>query len=170
MKKIYDRIIQEGSKITRKDLLKLNKENDKDYIPKDAKVVYVYSLVEKKINYPNCDGTFIYIGEAGERVDGTGARFSQHISTKANKGGNTGGNYTISRYYWNKEKIRLRIYIVDVCQDRKKIESQLILNHIKIYGAVPIAQGCTSSKYTTDKIESLNIYNEIKEIFEMKNI
>jgi len=129
-------------------------------------VIYIYSLVDDEISYPNCKGKVIYIGEAG-RKEKTGTRFSQHISTSETTGGDTGTNYTISRYYWLGKKLRLRVYVLDSTNNdvlRKSIELQLFQQHMKLFGALPIAQGASGGNYGVSLINKLSIPKELQSL------
>lgn len=161
MKKIYDIVIEKNSNVTRENLLELNNSNSKNFIKSGTSVVYLYKLVDNKVKYPNREGDIIYIGEAGRRKEGTGKRFSQHISKAASEGGDTGGNYTISNYYWNGYKIKLEIYEMENGEDRKIIEKNLIQYHVRKFGARPIAQGCSGKNYTVNVINNINLISNI---------
>lgn len=139
--------IQLNTDNDRSVLLTLKDENHPNYIGKGINVIYIYSLVDSSIQYPNKEGKILYIGETCKEVNPTGLRFYQHISSKSNEGRNKNGNYTLNRYYWSGFKIAIDIFdIGNVKQERrKKIERYLIDSHLKIYGALPIAQGASGS-------------------------
>ena len=121
-------------------------------------VIYIYSLVEEVIGYPNCPGSVIYIGEAC-RVSRTADRFGQHICPASDKGGDTGANYTISRYYWLGKKLELKIYILknkDEASSRQILEALLLKRHLKVFGALPIAQGASGENYKVSMINELD--------------
>ena len=122
----------------RKVLLELSKD---EKLSKNVEVIYVYSIKNKIINYPLQDGQILYIGEACREKEPTGKRFSQHISTKKDKGADNGSNYTLSMYYWNNNEIILRIYFIEEKESRKDIETQLLKLHMKKHSSLPIAQG-----------------------------
>lgn len=129
-------------------------------------IIYVYSLDEEQVTYPKESGNIVYIGEAG-RQKKTGTRFNQHISTKANVGGDSGSNYTLSHYYWSGKKLRLKIYLLDTKNNskaRKYIEGQLFQAHLKKYGAHPIAQGASGKSYTVSVIEKLVVPESISKL------
>ncbi|EQK42286.1 hypothetical protein C672_1228 [[Clostridium] bifermentans ATCC 638] len=132
-----------NTKNDRKLLLTLKDKKSPNYIGKGVNVIYVYSLIETHIPYPNKIGKVLYIGEACKKANPTGLRFSQHILGKSNEGRSRNVNYTVHKYYWNGAKIAIDIFdIGDVSKEhRKDIERNLINSHIKIYGAPPIAQG-----------------------------
>lgn len=135
--------IQLNTDNDRNVLLTLKDENHPNYIGKGVNIIYIYSFVDSSIPYPNKEGKILYIGEACKKADPTGLRFYQHISSKPNEGRNANGNYALNRYYWSGFKIAIDIFdIGDVTKERrKKIERYLIDSHVKIYGALPIAQG-----------------------------
>ena len=137
--------IQLNTENDRNLLLTLKDINHDNYIGKGVNVIYIYSLVDRFVSYPNKDGNILYIGEACRHADETGVRFSQHISSKPNEGRNRNVNYTLHKYYWNGFKIAVDIFDIGDISDkrRKEIEGELIDCHTKIYGAQPIAQGST---------------------------
>lgn len=141
-------IICKNTDNNRKVLLELSRD---EKLSKNVEVVYVYLIKNKIINYPLQDGQILYIGEACREMEPTGKRFSQHISTKKDKGADNGSNYTLSMYYWNNNEIILRIYLIEK-GNRKDIETQLLKLHMKKYGSLPIAQGSTGENYTIDNI------------------
>ena len=153
---IYDEVIQYKSNYDRSKLSELI-----DKLNKYTKVVYIYSLEEEKINYPKKDGNIIYIGEAYREAEPTGKRFTQHISTAYNKGGDNGSNYTISMYYWYGKKLRLKIYELSNNDNTKDKEKELIKCHVKEYGAKPIGQGATGANYTIDNLSANNFVDEL---------
>lgn len=156
-KLIYNKVIKNDSNYTRDNLKELI-----SILNKYTKVVYIYSLEDENINYPKKDGNIIYIGEAYREAEPTGKRFTQHISTDYNKGGDNGGNYTISTYYWNEKKLRLKIYELDNNDNTKDKEKELIKCHVKEYGAKPIGQGVTGANYTIDNLSKNNFIDELK--------
>lgn len=146
--------IQKDTASNRQSLVDL-KNNEK--LGDGVDLIYIYSLDEEKVEYPKGEGSIIYIGEAG-RKEKTGARFSQHISTKETVGRDTGTNYTLSSYYWSGRKLKLRIFLLDTKNNsefRKAIEYQLFQAHLKKYGAHPIAQGASGERYKVSVIENL---------------
>ncbi|MEZ8149281.1 hypothetical protein [Enterovibrio norvegicus] len=155
--------IQKGTLEDRKKLLSLKNEA---MLGDGVDLIYLYSLVDEVINYPSQDGSIIYIGEAG-RERKTGTRFSQHISTEENIGGDTGTNFTISKYYWLGKKLKLEIYILDSQRNkiaRKSIESQLFQLHLRRFGALPIGQGASGDNYKVTLINSLKASNTLASI------
>ena len=153
---IYNKVIQDKSNYDRSNLKELISILD-EY----TKVVYIYSLEEEEINYPKKNGNIIYIGEAYREAEPTGKRFTQHISTAYNKGGDNGSNYTISMYYWNGKKLRLKIYELSNNDNTKDKEKELIKCHVKEYGAKPIGQGATGANYTIDNLSANNFVDEL---------
>lgn len=153
---IYDKVIQKESDYDRDKLSELT-----NMINKNIKVVYIYSLEEEEINYPKKNGNIIYIGEAYREAEPTGKRFTQHISTAYDKGGDNGSNYTISMYYWNGKKLRLKIYKLSNNDNTKDKEKELIKCHVKEYGATPIGQGATGANYTIDNLSTNNFVDEL---------
>jgi hypothetical protein len=153
MQLLHDLDIKKGGPKNRSDLLRLKKDKN---LGIGAKVVYIYSLKDETINYPLKNGNIIYIGEACRPEQETGIRFAQHVSYKSNKGGDTGSNYTISKYYWLNKILNLKIYTLSESENNKEIEKLLLQKHIKEYGALPIAQGAGGENFTIDIIESLD--------------
>lgn len=123
----------------------LKDEKHVNYIDKGVNVIYIYSLVDSSIPYPNKEGKMLYIGESCKCANPTGLRFSQHITSKSDEGKNANINYALHRYYWNGFKIAVDIFDIgdDLKERRKEIERDLIESHVKIYGALPIAQGAS---------------------------
>lgn len=124
----------------------------------NVEVVYIYALADETITYPEKLGHVIYIGEAGRSKEPTGKRFGQHISTAENTGGDLGTIYALSRYYWLGKRIRLQILLVESNEDRKKLERNLLMAHVKEYGALPICQGTTGENYKTSSLSSLIVH------------
>lgn len=143
IKKFFHYEIQLNTDSDRKVLLTLKEKNHPNFLGKGVNVIDIYSLVGSYIPYPNKEGKILYIGEACKVANPTGMRFYQHISPKPHEGKNRNVNYTLHRYYWNGFKISVDIFdIGDVSNKiRKDIERELISTHVKIYGALPIAQG-----------------------------
>lgn len=156
IKKKFHYEIQLNTVNDRNLLLTLKDKSHINYIGKGVNVIYIYSLVDSYIPYPNKEGKVLYIGEACKKSSPTGLRFYQHISSKHNEGRNRNGNYTLHKYYWNGFKIAVDIFDVGEVSDkgRKEIERELIESHVKIYGAQPIAQG--SSGLLVSEIESVD--------------
>ena len=100
-------------------------------------------MVNSAISYPNKEGKILYIGEACRHTVSSGYRFSQHIESKKNGGRGRNVNYTLHQYYWNGYKLRVDIFDIGEATDsqRLKLESYLIKSHLKIWGALPMAQG-----------------------------
>lgn len=148
--------IQKDSDVNRQSLLDLKKH---EKIGNDVDIIYIYSLKNNQVQYPKEIGSIIYIGEAG-RQKNTGTRFSQHISTKENVGGDTGTNYTLSYYYWSGKSLHLRIFLLDTKNNskaRKSLEGQLLKAHLKKFGSQPIAQGASGASYKVSSIDKLVI-------------
>lgn len=137
----YD--IQLNTNSDRRVLLTLKDDKHINYIGKGVNVIYIYSLVDLSIPYPNKEGKILYIGEACKNANPTGMRFYQHISSKPDEGKNSNVNYALHKYYWNGFKMVVDIFdIGDISKEkRREIERELIESHVKIYGALPVAQG-----------------------------
>ncbi len=133
----------------RENLLDLEKDNN---LGKGVSVVYIYYLKNTKITYPSRNSKILYIGEAHRDKKPTGVRFSQHISTKIHKGGDTGTNLILSQYFYHEHKIGLKIFKTKPkTKVRKKTELNLIYAHIKKFGSPPIAQGKIPNSPKTKK-------------------
>lgn len=157
-----DICIQYGSETDRRYLL------DRVRDPKlgtNTNAVYIYSLVDETVNYPNKPGHVIYIGEAGRPTEPTGKRFGQHISTGASSGGDSGTIYALSRYYWLGKRIRLQIFLEESKERRKQQERRLLNAHVKEYGALPICQGTTGENYKTTVLSALTISPDYLALF-----
>lgn len=137
-------------------LEKLKDRTSSNYIAPSVNVIYIYSLVDSSIPYPNKEGKVLYIGESCKHKQPTGLRFSQHIASSEYGARGRNINYTLHKYYWNGIKLSLDIYDVgDVTnEERKAIERDLINAHIKLYGAPPIAQG--TSGVLVDDIDNVD--------------
>lgn len=153
MKPLIEVVIQKDTPINRSQLLDLKRDKR---LAANVSVVYIYSLVEEGVNYPNELGHVIYIGEAGRPSEPTGTRFAQHISTSETQGSDTGTIYSLSRYYWRGMKIRLQIILVEDSEARKALERNLLSAHVKKFGALPICQGTTGSNYCTTLMSAFN--------------
>lgn len=141
--------IQRDSKTHRAHLLELSRHR---HLGKDVSVVYIYSLVDDAITYPDAEGKVVYIGQA-KRAGGketTGKRFSQHISKGDATGADTGTNFVLSRYYWLGKKLNIKVYVIDGRYDDSaiRIERRLINQHMRQFGAPPIGQGATCGEIT----------------------
>jgi hypothetical protein len=119
---------------TRNELLRLK---DIPVLGINSSVVYIYYLNNSQINYPITDSCILYIGQACRQSDATGIRFSQHISTQTNIGGDTGSNLILSQYFHQGHSIGLKIFDSNIRLER---ERDLIYSHINLYGSPPIAQ------------------------------
>ena len=135
-------------------------------------VIYIYSIINETIKYPKKAGNIVYIGEAG-RKKSTGTRFSQHISTEKDKGGDTGTNYTLSYLYWSGKKLNLKIHLLDSRNNskaRKSIERQLLQAHMKNYGSHPIAQDSSGESYRVSILENIEIPSVLEDIVNAQQI
>jgi hypothetical protein len=159
MNKYKDQLIQIGTDTDRQYLLDLQKDPN---LAKNVSVVYIYTLVGRSIEYPEKSGNVIYIGEAFRPSEPTGKRFAQHISTTAETGGDSGTIYSLSRYYWNGQCIRLRVFILDENENREDIERRFLRVHVKEFGALPICQGTTGENYKTTDLNALEFSHEIQ--------
>lgn len=146
-----DIFIQNGTKIDRQYLVGRVRDVE---LGKNSSAVYIYSLADETVNYPNKPGHVLYIGEAGRLNEPTGKRFGQHISTGESVGGDLGTIYALSRYYWLGKRIRLQVFLVKDGQ-RKVHERDLLLAHVKEFGTLPMCQGTTGTCYTTNRMSAL---------------
>ena len=151
-------IIQRGSDTDRQFLLDLRSD---DRLGAGVNVVYIYYLENEAITYPNETGKIIYVGEAGRPSEATGIRFCQHTSTAINSGGDSGTIYCLSNYYWMGKSIKLKVFIVNSKEERKRIEREFLLAHVKKFGALPICQGTTGQNYKTSNIVAMDISEDI---------
>ncbi|MCF0216531.1 MAG: hypothetical protein HUK21_08670 [Fibrobacteraceae bacterium] len=134
-------------------------------LKKGVAIVYIYSLVDKDISYPKKSGKIVYIGQACRGREATGKRFSQHIRSSAQSGGDTGANETLSTYYYNGDKLRLRILIVANGDIAKNLEARFFQYHVKEYGALPIADGTGGKQFLPSALNSLKIDHDEYEFF-----
>jgi hypothetical protein len=162
IKKIDQEIIFQNNTDSDKQLL--NSLKDKPELNQNIKVIYIYSLFDDEINYPKKIGNIIYIGESCKKTEPTGKRFSEHISTTRDKGGDFNSNYTLSYYYWNNKKLKLDIYLLDEKDDRKEIEMNLLKYHVQKYGSLPIGQGTTGKNYTVSHIKDFKIKDNLEKL------
>jgi hypothetical protein len=155
MRLIVDITFQHGSESNKAELNALRPHPE---LLAGSHCIYIYSLVDSEIAYPNEAGTVIYIGEACRTNEPSGARFAGHISRSLTEGNNFTTNHTVTAYYYGKRKLRLQIYRLDACEmdsDRKLMEKKLIAAHVKRFGAHPIGQGTTGPSYTPKAISNL---------------
>jgi len=132
----------------RSELLKL--EKNPKLIASNG-VVYIYSLVNQTVNYPNRPGKTLYIGEAYRNGGLTGARF-RHISSDTLEANDSNSNWTLTTYYENGLALKLVIYTVRLADERFVFESLLIKKHMVKYGCQPIAQGSSGATNTPKKL------------------
>jgi len=145
MEKIFDEIISDNQ-----DYLNKIRENPK--LGKKSKVVYVYSLGNKTIEYPFKDGKIIYIGKAHRNKEATYKRFTQHFQEKG-----TGSNRSLINFKDSGSKIRLQIFLLDQSENVDEIELLLFQWHIKEYGALPIAFSAGGKNYLKTTIDEAPI-------------
>lgn len=145
-------------KITnRTELLELSRNSElKENIP----LVYIYYLENDSVNYPKGKSKIVYIGEALRSNEPSGKRFSQHIGTSLNTGGDSGSNLVLTQYFFTNQILNLLIFKVDSGLN-KLIEKVLIYSHIDSYGAPPIAQGSIPKSGSNSKSISA-IFSEIE--------
>lgn len=160
---IVDALICKDTDIDRDFLVGLRSNNR---LGKNIGIVYVYSLVgDELINYPMKRGNIVYIGQAKRKTEPTGIRFGQHISIEACRGGDTGINYTLTRYYWKGLALRLRIFQRENC---KETENDLLMWHMINFGAYPIAQG--AGGITVNRASQFVAQKDTKKILEYLKI
>lgn len=157
MRLIEDMTFQYGSE---RDKTALNALRPHPELLAGSHCVYVYSLCDSEIAYPNEAGRIIYIGEASRTNEPSGVRFAGHISKSLTEGNNYTTNHTVTAYYYGRHKLRLQIYRLDACEtnaDRKSMEKRLIAGHVKRFGSQPIGQGTTGPNYTPKAISNLRL-------------
>jgi hypothetical protein len=119
---------------------------------KNVSALYVYSLVDSHVTYPDQEGRVVYIGQAMRATgnETTGRRFSQHISKGPTTGSDTGTNYVLSRYYWLGKALKVKVYVVHgrFSQTARELEMKLINQHMRQFGAPPIGQGAACARTT----------------------
>lgn len=157
-----DVLIQKGTNHDRQYLLDRVRDTE---LSTNASVVYIYTLEDEEISYPEKPGHVIYIGEAGRPSEPTGKRFAQHVSTSPSKGSDSGTIYSLSRYYWQGKRLRLQVFLVENRKERKKTERALINSHVKEFGSLPICQGTTGANYSTTSLFSLVVPKELLILF-----
>jgi hypothetical protein len=162
MKLYIDVFIQKETALDRQYLVNRTRDTK---LGVDVSVVYIYSLADESVNYPEKPGHVIYIGEAGRSSESTGTRFSQHISTGPSKGGTLGTIYSLSRYYWLGKRLRLQVFLVENSQLRKTLEREIINAHVKEFGSLPMCQGTTGQNYRTTCLSSLVVSQELLSLF-----
>lgn len=145
--------IKAGSAINRDSLRALGKDV-RCGIGKNLVYVYELSAEEVTINYPLCNGRILYIGEAGRTSEPSGKRFGQHISPSLTKGSDSGTNYVLSQYYHAGREMILSIYEVPGENDRAQRERDMLVLHLRKYGAPPIAQGATGQGNSISQVSS----------------
>lgn len=160
MRIVADFIFQHGTDADKRALNALRNHTE---LVTGSHCVYVYSLTESNILYPNETGSIIYIGEVCRANEPSGARFAGHISKTLTQGNNYTTNHTLTAYYYAKHRLRLQIYRLDTCDnaaDRKLQERRLITAHVKQFGALPIGQGTTGPGYTPKTIYGLTFSSD----------
>jgi len=98
--------------------------------------------------------SILYIGEAYRRTTPSGARFGQHVSPTCTSGRDPGTNYTLSQYYHSGIAMRLTVYEASDKRARMKAEKDLLMLHLKQFGALPIAQGTTGEQKTVHAVRA----------------
>jgi hypothetical protein len=119
---------------------------------KSVSVLYVYSLVDDHLSYPDQNGLVVYIGQALRATgkETTGRRFSQHISKGPTTGSDTGTNFVLSRYYWLGKALNIKVYVIDerYSHTARELEMHLINQHMRQFGAPPLGQGAACAGLT----------------------
>jgi hypothetical protein len=112
-------------------------------------LVYIYELgeAEQPVNYPCGLGRILYIGEACRQTLPSGGRFGQHVSASLSGGNDPGSNFALSQYYHRGVVLVLTVYEVSD-QQRKQREKDLLIWHLRTFGALPIAQGSSGENFT----------------------
>jgi hypothetical protein len=162
MRLVVDLFVQQGSRSDRTALSVLKAH---DELIRGSHCVYIYSLAEGIISYPNEPGSVVYIGEVCRVKEPTGRRFAGHISKSLLEGNNYTTNHTVTAYYYAAHKLRLQIYRLDACEkrtDRKLQEKRLIAAHVQRFGSQPIGQGTTGPGYTPKAISLLELNSSEK--------
>lgn len=119
-------------------------------------VVYLYSLVEGEITYPNCNGKDLYIGEATSNKKGINDRFYHINSDKTKtKGNNFKSNYTLSSFYHKEKDMQLCIFVLSKEVSRTILEDNLTRHHLIMYGALPIGTSAGGGKHTPKKLQAM---------------
>lgn len=138
--------ISERAAFNRTHLLELRKDSR---LKAQTHLVYVYELGESEelVNYPRRPGYVLYVGEACRKTLPSGGRFGQHVSSSLEVGRDPGSNLTLSQYYHLGKTLVLTIYRVSD-QERKQREKDLLVWHLRTYGAMPIAQGASGENLT----------------------
>ena len=146
-------------KITdRTELLELSRNPE---LKENTPLVYIYYLENDSVNYPKGKSKIVYIGEALRTNEPSCKRFSQHLGTSLNTGGDSGSNLVLTQYFYTNQILNLLIFKVDPFMN-KLIEKVLIYSHIDSYGAPPIAQGSTPKSGSNSKSISA-IFSEIED-------
>ncbi len=159
MELIVEQIIHKKY-VGRKFLLDLAKH---ERLQENTQIIYFYSAIMEEINYPIKPGKTLYIGEACRKKSPTGERF-KHIGPNLTTANDYTSNYTLTTFYELCKPINLQIYEVPKNNSRKELEEAFIRLHMKMFGAVPIAQGATGQNTTPKTINSLlQSYNGLEE-------
>src|ERR1035441_5857796 len=144
--------IKKGSVFHRKHLLALSRD---DRFRAGTHLVYIYELApsEDAINYPCGLGRILYIGEASRETLPTAGRFGQHIAVSLVSGKDPGSNFTLTQYYHLGTAMEMSVYQA-TAQERKQCERDLLMYHVKVFGALPMAQGITGPTYLVTAVHS----------------
>lgn len=138
--------IKDKSAFNRAHLLGLRTH---DRLKASTHLVYIYELGagEPPVNYPCGLGRILYIGEASRETSPSGGRFGQHVSASLTAGNDPGSNFALSQYYHRGVVLVLTVYEVSD-QERKQREKDLLVWHLRTFGAPPIAQGASGENFT----------------------
>jgi hypothetical protein len=144
--------IKKGSAFHRENLLALSRD---DRFKARTHLVYIYELApsEPAINYPCGLGRVLYIGEASRETLPSGGRFGQHIAVSLVSGKDPGSNFTLTQYYHRGTALAMSVYQAPA-QGRKQCEKDLLMYHVKSFGALPMAQGITGPTYLVTAVRS----------------
>ena len=104
-------------------------------------LVYIYYLVDKKIQYPCKESEVLYIGKTNGQKKGN-KKSAAFRFVHLRDGQDRKQNITLGRYYKQGCVIGLDIYEVDDCKEQEKTLRYVFLDE---YGALPIADGAAYS-------------------------
>lgn len=129
----------------------LKDEIDKDFPPTNIKsnrryrVVYCYSLLDGKFQYPGGTSNVLYIGKSKSEINNKKISLSFRFKHCV-EGYDSKSNYSLRYYFKSKVPLVLEIYVIDDEQVMNKMESRLRKRFVNQYAAYPIADGASFKK------------------------
>lgn len=105
-------------------------------------LVYIYYLIDKKVQYPRKESDVLYIGKTNGQKKGN-KKSAAFRFVHLRNGQDYKQNITLREYYQQGYVIGLDIYEIENCEC---VEKTLRYDFLNQYGALPIADGSSYSK------------------------